>query len=70
LENYKSSINQLEEENKSLLTSLEDAQTEIEDLKTKTNDAESQQRGSTRIKSDQIKNSKKNSRTAYQTRMP
>ena len=43
LENYKSRINQLEEENKSLQTSLEYAQAEIEDLKTKPNDAVSQQ---------------------------
>jgi len=43
LENYKSKINQLEEENKSLETSLQYAQAEIEDLKTKANGAESQQ---------------------------
>jgi len=43
LENYKSRINQLEEENKSLQTSLQYAQAEIEDLKTKANDTESRQ---------------------------
>ena len=43
LENYKFRINQLKEENKSLQTSLEYAQAEIEDLKTKTNYAVSQQ---------------------------
>lgn len=50
LENYKSRINQLEEENKSLQTSLQYAQAEIEDLKTKANDAESQQQ---KINADQ-----------------
>jgi len=43
LGNYKSRINQLEEENKSLQKSLEYTQAEIEDLKTKKNDAVSQQ---------------------------
>ena len=43
MENYKSRINQLEEENKSLQTSLEYAHAEIEDLKAKANVAESQQ---------------------------
>ena len=37
LESYKSRINQLEEENKSLRKSLENAQEEIEDLKTSAN---------------------------------
>jgi len=50
LENYKSRINQLEEENKSLQTSLEYTQAEIEDLKTKTNDAVSQEQ---KINADQ-----------------
>ena len=50
LENYKSRINQLEEENKSLQTSLEYAQAEIEDLRTKTNDSESRQQ---KINADQ-----------------
>ena len=49
LENYKSRINQLEE-NKSLQTSLQYAQAEIEDLKTKANDAECQQQ---KINADQ-----------------
>ena len=44
LENYKSRINQLEEENKSLQTSLQNAQTEIEDLKALVNGVDSQQR--------------------------
>jgi len=43
LENYKSKISQLEEENKSLQISLEYAQAEIEDLRAKTNEAVSQQ---------------------------
>ena len=43
LENYKSRINQLEEENKSLQTSLEYAEAEIEDLKAKAEEAESLQ---------------------------
>jgi len=42
LENYKSRINQLEEENKSLQTSLLYAQAEIEDLKTKVNESQQQ----------------------------
>lgn len=50
LENYKSRINQLEEENKSLQTSLEYAQAEIEDLKAKADDAESLQQ---KINADQ-----------------
>ena len=50
LENYKSRINQLEEENKSLQTSLEYAQAEIEGLRTKTNDSESRQQ---KINADQ-----------------
>jgi len=49
LENYKSRINQLEED-KSPQTSLQYAQAEIEDLKTKANDAESQQQ---KINADQ-----------------
>ena len=48
--NNKSRINQLEGENKSLQTSLQYAQAEIEDLKTKANDAESQQQ---KINADQ-----------------
>ena len=43
LENYKSRINQLEEENKSLQTSLQYAHAQIKDLKAKANVAESQQ---------------------------
>ena len=43
LENHKSRINQLEEENKSLQTSLQYAHAEIEDLKTKADVTESQQ---------------------------
>ena len=43
LENYKSRINQLEEENKSLQTSLQNAQTEIEDLKALVNGVDYQQ---------------------------
>ena len=50
LKNYKSRINQLEEENKSLQTSLQYAQAEIEDLKTKADVAESQQQ---KINADQ-----------------
>lgn len=44
LANHKSRITQLEEENKSLQTSLQNAQAEIEDLKTLTSTVESQQR--------------------------
>ena len=43
LESYKSRINQLEEENKSLQTSLQYAHAEIEDLKAKADVTESQQ---------------------------
>ena len=43
LKNYKSRINQLEEENKSLKTSLQYAHAKIENLKAKANVAESQQ---------------------------
>ena len=43
MENYKSRINQLEEENKSLQTSLQYAQARIEDLKAKAEVAESLQ---------------------------
>lgn len=43
LESYKSRINQLEEENKSLRKSLENAHEEIDDLKTSASSAESQQ---------------------------
>lgn len=43
LDNYKSRSNQLEEENKSLQTSLQYAHAEIEDLKVKADVAESQQ---------------------------
>ena len=44
LENYKARINQLEEDNSSLQTSLQDAQAEMEDLKKKAIVAESQQK--------------------------
>ena len=43
LESYKSSINQLEEENKSLQRSLQFAHAEIEDLQAKADVTESQQ---------------------------
>ena len=44
LENYKIKISQLEEENKSLQASLQNAQEEIDDLKMLTSSVESQQR--------------------------
>ena len=43
LENYKSRINQLEEENKSLQRNLQYAHAEIEDLKAKADVTESRQ---------------------------